>query len=298
MNDTPLQCFGEVLFDRFPDRRAVLGGAPFNVAWHLQAFGASPALVSRVGDDEDGRAVQAAMVAWGLCPAELQRHDALPTGRVEVRIDDDEPSYEIVHPVAWDDIAVPASLPAGGWLYHGSLALRDDRSRAALDRLAAAEDVQIFLDVNLREPWWDRDAVLERVPRARWVKLNEDELDRLAPPGTTMAERARALFPETRLEGVIVTRGAQGARVFTRDGEAVEAPAPEVRALIDTVGAGDAFSSVMILGLRHGWPLRQSVERALDFAAAVCGLRGATVNDPAFYAPFLEAWGLSDAAKD
>ena len=34
--------FGEVLFDVFPDGKQVLGGAPFNVAWHLQAFGIAP----------------------------------------------------------------------------------------------------------------------------------------------------------------------------------------------------------------------------------------------------------------
>ena len=34
--------FGEVLFDQFEDGSSVLGGAPFNVAWHLQAFGMQP----------------------------------------------------------------------------------------------------------------------------------------------------------------------------------------------------------------------------------------------------------------
>ena len=42
--------FGEVLFDDFPDG-AVLGGAPFNVAWHLQAFGLHPVVISRTGND-------------------------------------------------------------------------------------------------------------------------------------------------------------------------------------------------------------------------------------------------------
>ncbi|MBA1332725.1 carbohydrate kinase, partial [Candidatus Endoriftia persephone str. Guaymas] len=46
--------FGEVLFDCFEDGSRVLGGAPFNVAWHLQALGAAPLFISRVGDDSLG----------------------------------------------------------------------------------------------------------------------------------------------------------------------------------------------------------------------------------------------------
>ncbi|MEE4175591.1 MAG: carbohydrate kinase [Xanthomonadales bacterium] len=292
MRDSTVQLFGEVLFDRFPDGRAVLGGAPFNVAWHLQVFGDSPRLLSRVGRDEDGMVVQSAMANWGMDPGGLQVDEALPTGRVEVSLVDGEPHYEIVHPVAWDAIEASGDTasPSGGWLYHGTLALRDDRSRSTLDALVSGSDGKIFLDVNLREPWWDRDQVRSRLGAAHWVKLNEHELDELAPEGGSLAQRARALFERDDLEGLIVTRGAAGAVVLDRDGVAGAAPAPERVAVVDTVGAGDAFSSVMIHGLRRGWPLETALERALAFAAAICGQRGATVADPDFYTPFLEAW--------
>ena len=49
--------FGEVLYDCFPDGQAVLGGAPFNVAWHLQGFGLNPLFISRVGDDPLGHLI-------------------------------------------------------------------------------------------------------------------------------------------------------------------------------------------------------------------------------------------------
>ncbi|MDX1571268.1 MAG: PfkB family carbohydrate kinase, partial [Xanthomonadales bacterium] len=64
--------FGEVLFDHFPDGTRVLGGAPFNVAWHLQALGAEPQLISRVGSDPEGDAVRAAMAEWGMDTATLE----------------------------------------------------------------------------------------------------------------------------------------------------------------------------------------------------------------------------------
>ena len=120
--------FGEVLFDHFPDGRRVLGGAPFNVAWHLQAFGESPLLVSRIGGDPEGETVAGAMSDWGLDRSGLQVDSRLPTGRVEVSIEDGEPHYDIVHPSAWD--AIEPWEPAGrcSLLYHGTLALRDERN--------------------------------------------------------------------------------------------------------------------------------------------------------------------------
>jgi fructokinase len=127
--------FGEVLFDRFPDGRRVLGGAPFNVAWHLRAFGEDPWLVSRVGDDEDGATVRAAMRDWGMDASGLQTDPQLPTGRVQVSIEDGEPAYDIVCPAAWDAIEAPGRLESGpcccALLYHGSLALRRESSHAA-----------------------------------------------------------------------------------------------------------------------------------------------------------------------
>ena len=127
--------FGEVLFDHFPDGRRVLGGAPFNVAWHLQAFGESPLLVSRIGDDADGAAVAHAMDDWDMERAGLQTDPRLPTGRVQVSIEDGEPSYDIVHPSAWDAIEPPGLDARCLLLYHGTLALRDDRARQAWRQL-------------------------------------------------------------------------------------------------------------------------------------------------------------------
>lgn len=77
--------FGEVLFDQFPDGRRVLGGAPFNVAWHLQAFGEAPIFISRVGRDEDGASILGGMQKWGMDVVGMQMDEKLPTGRVQDR---------------------------------------------------------------------------------------------------------------------------------------------------------------------------------------------------------------------
>jgi fructokinase len=276
--------FGEVLFDHFPDGRRVLGGAPFNVAWHLQAFGEAPFLVSRVGEDEEGDAVRSAMRAWGMDPAGLQTDPGLPTGRVQVSIEDGEPSYDIVHPSAWDGIDDP-DCPAGGCalLYHGSLALRDATSRRACDALRARRPAIVFVDVNLRPPWYHAERLLAGLVGAHWVKLNRDELDELAPGAT-----ARDFMASLGLRGLLLTEGSRGARLLTADGaEFVTQPGGDVE-VVDTVGAGDAMASIMILGLLRGWPLQLTLDRAQAFASAIVGRRGATVRDPAFYAPFAD----------
>jgi fructokinase len=62
--------------------------------------------------------------------------------------------------------------------------------------------------------------------------------------------------------------------------------------LVDTVGAGDAFSAVLILGLLRGWDSATVLPRADAFARAVCCIPGAVPGDDAFYQPFLQAWDL------
>ena len=282
--------FGEVLFDHFPDGRRVLGGAPFNVAWHLQAFGENPLLLSRVGRDREGDEVKAAMQRWGMSLEGVQTDELLPTGKVVVSFEDGEPAYEIVHPAAWDAIDPVKPAAAGSLLYHGSLALRSQQSRESLARLRAAGAGRVFVDINLRPPWYAREVLLEALSGADWVKLNGFELDQLAPASGAIRNRARAFIEQYDLEGLVLTLGAEGAAVMTSEGGCFEARPVRGIEVRDTVGAGDALASVTILGLARGWPMQTTLDRAQSFASAIVGCRGATVDDPAFYARFAEAW--------
>jgi fructokinase len=298
MNKQRLCIFGEVLFDHFPDGKRVLGGAPFNVAWHLQAFGRSPHFISRVGTDAEGDEIRAAMRQWGMDDSGLQTDSERPTGKVMVRFENDEPSYDIVENCAYDAIdsgAIEQSMAAlqGGFLYHGSLALRSEPSRNALRELLAAGPSTVFIDVNLRSPWWQFERVREMLRSASWVKLNRDELDLLGRDSSGGVLEPSAFMHEYKLRGLLVTLGASGAALHSRDGGPVEvSPQGEIE-LIDTVGAGDAFASVMILGLVKQWPAQLTLRRAQDFASKIVGQQGATVSDPAFYQPFIEEWKLA-----
>ena len=281
--------FGEVLFDHFPNGTRVLGGAPFNVAWHLQAFGKGPLLCSRIGNDPDGASITAAMREWDMDTCELQLDPALATGRVEVTISGGEPAYDILWPCAWDAIDPPARRGDIGLLYHGSLALRETRSRSALEHIRQGNPPLVFIDVNLRAPWWRREAVLETLRGAHWVKLSAEELAKLAGP----ALDAPGFLRQHALQGLIVTHGARGAELFRANGERLEVR-PPAAPVADTVGAGDAFAAVMILGLLEQWPHGLALQRAQGFASAVVGVRGATVRERAFYRPFVTAWNCAN----
>ncbi|MEN8176075.1 MAG: carbohydrate kinase [Pseudomonadota bacterium] len=295
MNEASLCIFGEVLFDIFPDGNRVLGGAPFNVAWHLHAFGQGPRLISRLGSDDGARDIRQAMDAWGMDAGLVQTDNQHPTGRVVVSIEDDEPSYDIVPDAAYDFISVPELRNAAcELLYHGSLALRNPVSRSAFEHLKQNRPATVFVDVNLREPWWDRNEVLAWVEDANWVKLNEAELDELHGSNDgSLVSRARAFLKAHALTTLVVTRGAQGALAVTADDEVIEAAPAASLGIVDTVGAGDAFASVLILGVLRGWSLQRTMERAQAFAGMVVSQQGATISDPDFYQRLCESWSLA-----
>lgn len=288
--------FGEVLFDCFPGGEKVLGGAPFNVAWHLQAFGQQPWFVSRVGEDEEGSEISRAMGTWGMDTEGLQRDPRHATGKVQVNLNQGEPSYEIVDGVAYDFIDAQQLDPQPSrMLYHGSLGLRGEVSRKALEHLKQTLTPIVFMDVNLRDPWWQREQVLEWVGQADWVKLNEEELALLQGKDGDLELLAAEFLQRHMLEGLVVTRGAEGASLLMPDQPAVEVAPVEALRVVDTVGAGDALASVLMLGLNLGWPIQQTLERAQHFASVVVGQRGATVDQLDFYRPFLSAWGLAES---
>ncbi len=289
--------FGEVVFDVYPDGEQVLGGAPFNVAWHLRGFGLDPLMVTRVGDDENGRKIYKLMESWGMDTAGVQRDLNHPTGTVQVSYRDGEPSFEILPKQSYDYIEAQRPLieslekQCASLVYHGSLALRSKANQRSFSQVASETKAPIFLDVNLRDPWWSPGSVGEMLKAARWAKLNDDELKSLC--GDARPEDARDLLKAYSLDAVIVTKGGQGAFVLTIFGEYFDARPPNALNIVDAVGAGDAFSAVCIAGLLLDWSWKISLERAIAFAVRICGVKGATTTDRGLYEENCDHWKAS-----
>lgn len=296
--------FGEVLFDRFPDGTEVLGGAPFNVAWHLQGFQRAPLLISRIGSDPSGKRVQQAMHAWGMDTAGLQSDADHPTGLVDVRLEGQHHSFDILPDRAYDHIDIGLSQEAlrgvqAALLYHGTLIVRTPKVRKVLEGILNTAPAPVFVDVNLREPWWRDEDLPPMLERARWLKVNDEELTLIANQvglrTNGLEETAQRFQTAYQLDSLIVTLGAQGALALdSAEGLVRVEPEQDVE-IIDTVGAGDAFSAVVLLGLLEGWPFSVILQRAQGFASRICAQRGATSQASDRYQAMMKAWQEGDA---
>lgn len=300
-NGHAVAIFGEVLADVFPDG-SVLGGAPFNVARHLQAFGLHPVMITRVGQDDLGRELLEEMQRLGMDTSGVQIDPVHPTGQVKVHLSPSGHQFEILPAQAYDYIhagvthmVTMATKP--DLVYFGTLAQRNMESRLALDNFLNYGTSPRFLDINLRDPWYDKHTVRRSLLRADLVKLNDEELAILVKmlrlPGRSPHEHAAALIKRFNLDLLLVTEGDKGSWLMNAAGQvkAVEGAEPP-QTFVDTVGAGDAFASAFILGILKGWPADVTLARANQFAAALCSVRGAAPSSLAFYVPYKQEWQL------
>ncbi|MBF0186528.1 MAG: carbohydrate kinase [Magnetococcales bacterium] len=292
--------FGEVLFDQFPDGAAIIGGAPFNVAYHLRGFGLNPLMISRIGRDSLGESVIQTMSRWGMDVSGIQIDDTHPTGRVSVKMVENNHSFTILPKQAYDHIAwepvVPLLEQEHNFLfYHGTLAARTEGSRQALLSILNQWSPLTLVDLNLRAPWWNGPLVREALTGARWIKLNDSELTDISGLSTVsetgLEREAVRLQKNTGAELIAVTRGEEGA-FFYGGGELMSVEGIDVT-IADTVGAGDAFSAVLVLGITFGWDMPTTLQRAIHFAAAICTIRGAVPASRTMYSEFIAQWKSS-----
>ncbi len=293
--------FGEVLADIFPDQM-VLGGAPFNVARHLQAFGLHPVMITRTGHDALRTQFLQEMQRLKMDVSGLQIDAKYPTGQVKVQLTGDGHQFEILEDQAYDHIhagithMVTMSLKPA-MVYFGTLAQRSMPSRLALDKFLEDGKCPRFLDVNLRAPFYNKHTIKRSLLRSDIVKLNEEELVIIAKyfkiDAVNLHDKAKQLAAEFNIKQMIVTAGAQGAWMIA--GENVietEAVSNTQATLIDSVGAGDAFSAVCMVANILNWDHSTMINRANEFAGAVCGIRGGAPTDVGFYTSFINNWKL------
>ena len=290
--NTEFYTFGEILWDCLPSGRHA-GGAPFNVASHLAQLGVSVSLLSAVGQDSLGDEILEVAQHKGVNVQFVGRaRIGLPTGTVVATVDAmGNATYELVQPVAWDEIIVSAkaveAVTKADALIFGSLASRSPYNLEQLDRLLALKGPLKFFDVNLRPPFADPKRIVELATRADVIKLNHDEVGQIAswlrtgeatpnPPGNAdaVAEACAALSEATKTPRICVTMGAAGAALWDRS-TLVCVPAPKV-VVRDTVGAGDAFMAGVMVGLTRGADTQTVLETACRLGAIVASHDGAT----------------------
>jgi fructokinase len=274
---------GEILWDLLPSGRQ-LGGAPANFAFHAHALGADARLVTRMGNDALGREVLERLHLLGLPTDTVAVDPVAQTGTVSVELGPGgQPQYTIHEDVAWDRITADetalAAAAGADAVCFGSLAQRTEGVRRAVGTLVGTTRrgaLRIF-DVNLRPPFIDREVIERSLALANVLKLNDQELPQLVEMfGLTggVREQMAELARRHRLSLVALTRGAHGSLLLA-DGHVSDHHGLPVE-VSDTVGAGDAFTAAMALGLLSGWPLDEINQWANELAAFVCSQPGAT----------------------
>lgn len=265
-------CFGEMLWDIFPNGK-IAGGAPMNVALHLQHLGLDVSMISRVGKDKLGKKLLKFVSNFNLNKDLIQLDAELPTGTVLVNDSNRENiQYEIVKPAAWDNIQwneeTARQIKLADALVFGSLAAREPNSRETLFKFLALDTLKI-LDINLRQPFYSAELLEQLLLKCDILKINEEELTILANYHNLPDKMSLALGKLTELfdiQMICVTLGAKGAILFTDD-EIISHPGYPIQ-VVDTVGSGDAF----LAGFIFKYLQKESPEHILDYACAMGAL--------------------------
>ncbi|QRM90274.1 carbohydrate kinase [Lacinutrix sp. WUR7] len=266
-------CFGEVLWDVFPTHKKI-GGAPLNVALRLQSLGNQVYIISKIGDDANGRKIVFHVIENHLNTENLQIDNTFKTGDVQVTLNDKgSASYVIEFPRAWDYIELTeatktATKNADAFIF-GSLVTRNSTSKNTLYALLKLAKYKIF-DVNLRAPFYTTEVLNHLMLQADFIKFNDDEIMEISRNNNfnseILEENIKFITEHTNTKSICVTKGSQGAILYYNNtfyynsGYAIQ--------VVDTVGAGDSFLATLINKLLN----QDNPQEAIDFACAVGAL--------------------------
>lgn len=289
---------GEILFDIYPDHKK-LGGAPLNFIYHIKKLTDSGNIISRVGKDVLGNKVVNELKHSGLSFEFLQHDNLHSTGKANVTINEDgNPNFKIDDECAFDFIELNEENEnlinaETDCLYFGTLAQRSDISRETIQSLFN-RGLKYFADVNFRQNFYNEDILISTLKAADFVKVNYDEMhiinDIILQAEYSTEKVAFELMEKFEINMIAVTRGKDGSSIF-ENGKRYNHSSTNNK-VVDTTGAGDAFSAVLCLGYLHGLEIPYINKLANDFASEICQFEGALPKYDRIYESFREQMGF------
>jgi len=267
--------FGEVLFDVFGEEKKI-GGAPLNLALRTASFGFPVAMISAVGNDEDGKIICEYVKENQLDTRGISTTEEYDTGIVQVTLNErGSATYEIKFPSAWDFIETNNdtlnTVKNADVFFYGSLVCRNDASRNTLFSLLDSnpEMFKVF-DVNLRKPFYNIQLLEELMKKADFIKFNDEEILEIASgigfESTDLESNIKFISEKTNTKAICVTLGKHGSLLLW-NGKMYQHGGYPVK-VADTVGAGDSFLASLISKLLSD----NDPDEALNFASAVGAL--------------------------
>lgn len=278
---------GELLWDILPDTE-VLGGAPVNFSYHINALGAEGVPISTVGDDKRGKQALAVLARRGVSTTAITVDKQHPTGHVVATLDKvGAATYSFPDEVAWDHLQVNSyalqiqtKLDA---VCFGTLAQRSQHTKDTLLKYVSGvcgKTLRVF-DINLRQHFYSSEIIEGSLQLTDILKINSEELTvikNIFGGGSDTATFLGRLIEDYELAMVILTRGEQGSMLVTsRDLSEHPGTISPVR---DTIGAGDCYTAAATLGFLQGLSLDEINGKANELAAYVCSRQGAMPEIP------------------
>jgi fructokinase len=273
-------CFGEILFDII-EGKAYPGGAPLNFAAHTARLGAHAYMMSRIGKDTLGEKALNHMQKWGIDTRFVQIDSTHQTGRVDVTLNNGQPSYTIHENVAFDYIDWEDSISSNTpftFLYMGTLAQRNSESHSTLRKLIEKVEFQhVFYDINLRQKYFNREVIHESLLHTTIFKINDEEVEVITEllfgRQMTVEEFCVAVAEKYTIRTIVITLGADGCYLYSKK-KLTKVPGIKV-VVKDTVGAGDAFSAAFMFYYIATKDPMIAIQKANLLGSYVASCRGA-----------------------
>ncbi len=289
MKTPAITAFGEILYDIYPEKKR-LGGAPFNFIYHVWKLSGNGNLISSVGEDENGKEILSFLKSIGFNTDYIYIDKAHLTGTVNVEVDERGiPQFTISPECSYDFLKLDVKAKnllekETDLLYFGTLTQRSRVSRNTLEEIFKIDSLKFFCDLNLRHDFFSKPLVEIALKVCNVIKLNEEELLKVKNMfGYKGNEKDTVEFlsREFDIDLICITKGAEEALIF--DGENFDYYKNSPRKVVDTVGAGDAFSAILCLGYLQGIDISKINQIANEFAADICEIEGAIPTEDTLY---------------
>lgn len=294
-----ITAIGEILFDVYPSLKK-LGGAPLNFLYHVYKFTGAGNMISRIGNDNFGKEILYFLNYNKISVQYIQIDQDHATGVATVELNEkNEPSFTIEANRAYDFIETNNDIQKliknyTDCLYFGSLAQRSDVTRNTIRSLLGKE-IKYFCDLNIRQNFYDEELVTNSLNAANILKVNLEEIklinDLVIKDSFDLKKTSEKIINEFNVDLIAITKGAEGS-VLTKENSFNEFQNEPIK-IIDSVGAGDAFSSILCIGYLNGWELAAINSLANRFAGEICQVAGALPVDDKIYRKYREEFAYA-----
>ena len=285
--------FGEILFDVYPDGKK-LGGAPFNFIYHIIKLTGKANFVSRVGNDQNGDEILQILKDREISSEFIQIDQNHKTGVAKTTLNEKKiPDFIIEENVAYDFIELTDPLKKlisqnTDCFYFGTLAQRSEQSRNTVQKLAADPNIKCICDLNIRQNYYTPETIEQSLSAVDVLKLNEQELELvnklIIKSEVNKTETVEKMMRIFNIELLCVTKGSSGAILY-KDGQENYYKIKNDK-VVDTVGAGDAYASMLCIGYLMNWSIEKINKLASEFANEIIKVKGALPEDDTVYQSF------------